>query len=188
MKFVRLRRYKIFFLIWNSNPKSCHEIMALFILRKLILQTCMRSHPVGLDVWFLVEPFVYFHISCVRNSEGSGETARMCNLAWAFASRLCDKYHNLMSWLTKAWRQQQNDMHVQRRLRSAWAPTQSDQSSLAIWKKFGSLATYRYKAPSEDSDQSLKIYTRPNLNSVSSQCACGKSFIARKPEVHSRIF
>ena len=27
-----------------------HEIMALFVLRKLILQTCMRSHPVGLDV------------------------------------------------------------------------------------------------------------------------------------------
>ena len=36
------------------------------------------------------------------NSEGSGETAQ---LAWAFAGRicdmrrLCDKYHNLMSWL-----------------------------------------------------------------------------------------
>ena len=30
------------------------------------------------------------------NSEGFGETA---NLAWAFAGRLCDKYHNLMSWL-----------------------------------------------------------------------------------------
>ena len=30
-----------------------HEIMALFVLRKLILQTRMRSHPVGLDVWFL---------------------------------------------------------------------------------------------------------------------------------------
>ena len=27
-----------------------HEIMALFVLRKLILQTRMRSHPVGLDV------------------------------------------------------------------------------------------------------------------------------------------
>ena len=33
------------------------------------------------------------------NSEGSGETARMRRLAWAFAGRLCDKYHNLMSWL-----------------------------------------------------------------------------------------
>ena len=33
------------------------------------------------------------------NSEGSGETARMRRLAWAFAGRLCDKYHNLMSML-----------------------------------------------------------------------------------------
>ena len=31
------------------------------------------------------------------NSEGSGRIARMHRLAWAFASRLCDKYHNLMS-------------------------------------------------------------------------------------------
>ena len=30
--------------------------MALFILCKLILQTCMRSSPVELDVWFLVGP------------------------------------------------------------------------------------------------------------------------------------
>ena len=44
------------------------------------------------------------------NSQGSGETvqdcvdaqahARMRRLAWAFPGRLCDKYHNLMSWLT----------------------------------------------------------------------------------------
>ena len=36
------------------------------------------------------------------NSEGSGETARMRRLAWAFAGRPCDKYHNLMSWLKQA--------------------------------------------------------------------------------------
>ena len=34
------------------------------------------------------------------NSEGSGETARMSSLAWAFAVRLGDKYHNFMSWLS----------------------------------------------------------------------------------------
>ena len=28
------------------------------------------------------------------NSEGSGETAQMRRLAWAFAGRLCDKYNN----------------------------------------------------------------------------------------------
>ena len=37
------------------------------------------------------------------NSEGSGETARMRRLAWVFAGRLCDKYHNLMSWLKCAF-------------------------------------------------------------------------------------
>ena len=33
------------------------------------------------------------------NSEGSGETVWIRRLARAFAGRLCDKYHNLMSWL-----------------------------------------------------------------------------------------
>ena len=33
------------------------------------------------------------------NSEGSGETAGMRRLTLDFAGRLCDKYHNLMSWL-----------------------------------------------------------------------------------------
>ena len=46
--------------------EPCHEIMVLFVLRKLILQKQMRSHPVGLDVLFVVGPFVYFHTQCVR--------------------------------------------------------------------------------------------------------------------------
>ena len=46
--------------------EPAHEIMALFILRKFILQTRMRSHPVELNVWCLVGPFAYFHTSCVR--------------------------------------------------------------------------------------------------------------------------
>ena len=33
------------------------------------------------------------------NSEGSGETGWLRRLDWAFDGRLCDKYHNLMSWL-----------------------------------------------------------------------------------------
>ena len=44
---------------WKAYESS-HEVMALFVLRKLILQTRMRSHPVLLDVWILVGPFVYF--------------------------------------------------------------------------------------------------------------------------------
>ena len=68
--------------MWNE---PAHEIMALFVLRKLIIQTYMCSNPVGLDVWFLVGPFVYFHTQI--------KSARV------FAGRLCDKYYNLMSWL-----------------------------------------------------------------------------------------
>ena len=73
--------------------------MVLFVLHKLILQVRMHSHPVGLDVWFLVGSFVYVHTSMCANSQGSVETAEMRRLAWAFAGRLWDKYHNLMSWL-----------------------------------------------------------------------------------------
>ena len=70
--------------------------MALLILCKLILQTYMRGHPEGLDIWFLVRPFAYFHTSCV----GTAMTLiKLRRLAWAFAGRLYDKYHNLMSWL-----------------------------------------------------------------------------------------
>ena len=46
-----------------------HKIMVLFVLRKLIFQRRMRSHPVGLDVWFLIDPFVYFHTSCMRTAK-----------------------------------------------------------------------------------------------------------------------
>ena len=71
--------------------------MGLFVLRKLILQTRMRSHPAGIDVWILALRLLPYFMCA--NSEGSGETARMRRLAWAFAGRLCNKYHNLMSWL-----------------------------------------------------------------------------------------
>ena len=46
--------------------KPSDEVMVLFILRKIILQTHMHSQPVRLDVWFSVGPFVYFHTSCVQ--------------------------------------------------------------------------------------------------------------------------
>ena len=49
--------------------EPAHEIMVFFVLRELILQTRMRSHPVGLNVWCLVEPFVDFHTSCVRTAK-----------------------------------------------------------------------------------------------------------------------
>ena len=70
----------------------CHEILVLFVLSRLIFWTCMRSHPVGLNVWFLVGPFVYFHPSCVWTAKA---LARLSGCA----GRLCDEYHNLMSLL-----------------------------------------------------------------------------------------
>ena len=72
--------------------------MALFVLRNLIFQTGTRSHPVGLDVWFLVGLFIYFQTSCVRTVKALARL-RGRPLAWTFAGRLCDKYHNVMSWL-----------------------------------------------------------------------------------------
>ena len=47
-----------------------------FFLHKLILQTHMYSHPVGLHVWFLVGPFVYFHTSCVRTAKALARLRR----------------------------------------------------------------------------------------------------------------
>ena len=83
---------------WIFEPSD--EIMVLFVLRKLILQTRMHSHPVGLHVWFLVGLFVYFHTSCVRTEK---TLSRMHRLAWAFPGHLCSKYHTLMSWLIWWW-------------------------------------------------------------------------------------
>ena len=44
----------------------------------------------GIVIWVLVGPFVCSHTSCVRTAKASG---------WAFAGRLCDKYHKLMNLL-----------------------------------------------------------------------------------------
>ena len=54
--------------IWH-NFEPCHEIIVRFVLCKLILQTRMRSHPMRLDVWFLVGSFVYFCTSSVRTAK-----------------------------------------------------------------------------------------------------------------------
>ena len=78
--------------------ESFHEIMVLFVLRKLILQMSMRRNPVGLDVWFLGGLFVFFHTSCVRTVKAP---ARLRGCAGSPEPLLVAyKYHNLMSWLT----------------------------------------------------------------------------------------
>ena len=67
---------------------------------KLILQSRMRSHPVALDIWFLAGLFVYFHTSCARTAKALARLRGMRRPAWAFAGRLRDQYHNLMSWFS----------------------------------------------------------------------------------------
>ena len=95
MTMSKVKHYK-----WSRHSKilknePAHEIMALFVPSKLILQTRMRSHPVGLDVWLLVWPFVYFHSSCVQTAKA---LARLRGYAGS-PELVCDKYHNLVSWL-----------------------------------------------------------------------------------------
>ena len=77
---VEITMYVIHKYHWSLKDldEPTHEILALFVLRKFILQIHMRSHPVGLDLWFLVWPFVYFHRSCVRTSKA---LARQCGCA-----------------------------------------------------------------------------------------------------------
>ena len=75
-------------------------IMALFVLHKLILQTSMRSHPVGLDVWFFVGSFVYFHTSCVWTAKALARLRRCTGSPEpSLVAYVIDKYRNLMSWL-----------------------------------------------------------------------------------------
>ena len=75
-----VRNYSLVYLGAAGKNEPCHEIMVLFVLRKLILQTGMRSHHMGLDVccfgWTL-RLLPYF--MCV-NSEDSGETVQMRRL------------------------------------------------------------------------------------------------------------
>ena len=71
---------------WLHLSAPTQELMAL-VLRNLILQTHMCSYTVGLDVWFLVGPFVYFQLHVC-------EQRRL-----PIIGRLCYKYHYLMSWL-----------------------------------------------------------------------------------------
>ena len=63
--------------------------------------------------------------------------------------------HHNKNICAASWQNQQNGMCAQRRLRSAWASAQSDQSSLSAWRKLGSLATHW--AHSEDSDQTGRM-------------------------------
>ena len=72
--------------------EPAHEIMAFSSSVNSFFKHGARCLIFGRTLY----PLPYFMCA---NSEGSDETARMRRLAWAFAGCLCDKYHNLMSWL-----------------------------------------------------------------------------------------
>ena len=85
------------------NHSLSHKIMVLFVLRKQMLQTCMRNQPVELDVWFLVGPFVYFHTSCVWTAKALVRLHQCADLPEPPWSPMFFKYHNLVSWLLSKW-------------------------------------------------------------------------------------
>ena len=91
--------------------------MTLFVLRKLILKNTHAQPSSGATVLCLIfrQTLRLLPYFMCANSEGSGETARMRRLAWAFAGRLCDKNHNLMSWLISQDRFQQllGDIYIE---------------------------------------------------------------------------
>ena len=64
-----LSRQVCLYLVGKSEPS--HEIMALFILSKLILQTRMHSHPVGLLPYSPKPSLVAYVISTIISWAGS---------------------------------------------------------------------------------------------------------------------
>ena len=60
----------------ESNEPT-HEIMALIALRKLNLQTRMRSNPLPLHVSFFCQTLRLLPYFMFTNSESSGETVQM---------------------------------------------------------------------------------------------------------------
>ena len=98
-----------------------------------------------------------FHMLCPRHN---GALTPHCPEATRLRAPLtCPQYVFMENWrnlslliikypayLRCQKKNQQNGMCTQRRLRSAWASAQSDQSSLSAWRKLGSLVPIERKA------------------------------------------
>ena len=85
--------------------------MVLFDVFKLIFQTCMRSHPVGLDVWFFVGLFVYFHTSCVRTAKALARL-RGC-VGSPEPSLVAYVISTIISWAGSYYEQRRHDSRMQ---------------------------------------------------------------------------
>ena len=99
--------FKLPFLLEQTSFEPGHEIMALFILCKLILQMRMLSHPVGLDVWYPLSTSMLHVCEQWRLWRDCTDaqallslrwspmwTVRMHRLSLAFAGRLCELYRS----------------------------------------------------------------------------------------------
>ena len=87
---------------WKVMVRASSEIMALFVLSKFILQTRMHCHPMGLDVWFLVGPFVYFHTSCMQTAKA---LARLRGCAGSpEPSLVAYAISTIISWAGSYWK------------------------------------------------------------------------------------
>ena len=137
--------------------EPCHEIMVLFVLRKLILQMRMHSHPVGarcLIFWCTLCLLPYFMCG---NREDSGKTARMHRLAWA--GQICYLY-TIISWAGSYYSNFkiilgiQMSRHMTKPTKGHVRPVWSE-SLLSAWRKCRSLATEW--GHSEDSDQTGRM-------------------------------
>ena len=94
------------------------RFLALFVLRKFILQTRMCRHPAGLDVWSLVGPFVYCYTLCVRTSKalarlrgcaGSPEPLLVAHairtiISWAGSNYVKNKNTKSARYAVNGWR------------------------------------------------------------------------------------
>ena len=129
-----------------GTTEPAHEIMVLFVFHKRILQTPMHSHPGGLDVYFWSDPSSTSILHMCeqqrlwRDCAGSPETSLVAYvistiISWAGSIIGSQQLMVLQCCFSFESHDKTNIMTcAQRRLRSAWATAQSDQSSLGtIW-------------------------------------------------------
>ena len=121
-----------------SVNEPCHEIIVIFVLYKLILR-------VGLNIWCLVWPFVYFHSSCVRTAKA---LARLCGFTGSSElSLFACVVSTILSWACSIL------AHLSRRL-TRWAysiPMARRRPSSSVVVRCPSSSTHSYLNISEAS-------------------------------------
>ena len=69
--------------------------------------SCLNEYPVGLDVWFLVRPFVYFHTSCAKGKALASLRGSLVAyvistiISWAGSFRNQSFFQLYINWSTK---------------------------------------------------------------------------------------